>query len=274
VSAFEADNSRIRVTEKVSGVDETVFDTDDDMPHIVGTAQVNNQTVDFAQMSQTEHYYDQISWSEQQCEQVYVTTNEWVTTCGWQTTCAHEYVCGGFPYSCGMEYVCSNNYVCENELVTTSEWVNQCSWVQVFADRYRWAIDADENSSTINIANIPTDETGSTVDVDFIVVQATGARTRHGKDPRFNQVLPTSVPTKTFSFQGSVLLESSGRANGDSWMRRIVSVYRSGSKVKMRVQESIAQLNRDAFDASFPHAADTRSTYNFNFKVFFGKFRQ
>ncbi len=262
MSKFEANNSRIRVIETVSGVNQTVFDTVDDMPHIVGTAQVNSQTVDFATMSQTKHFYDVVCWTEQECSHV----QEYV--CDWEFVCGYEYVCGGYPYECEFVYVCNNEHVC------SWQWVWQCENVTVCANRYRWAIDADENSSTVNIANLPTDETGSTIDVDFIVVQATGSRTRHGKDPRFNQALPTTVPTKTFSFQGSVLLESSGRANGDSWMRRIMSVYRSGSKIKMRVQESIAQLNRDAFDVSFPHAADTRSTYTFNFKVFFGKFRQ
>ena len=224
MSKFVADNSRIQITETVSGVDQTVFDANDDMPHIVGTSQINNQTISFAAMSQTEHQ----------------TVQKWVEIPGY-----------------GYQYI----------------------W------HYRWAIDPAENSSIIDIANVPTDEDNNTIDVDFIVVQATGTRTVNGKDPRFNQALPSTIPSKTFSFQGSVLLEASGEVNGASWMRRIVSIYRSGAKIKMKVQESIARLDRDiefykfnavnpSAESKFPHIADTASTYSLNITLFFGKFRQ
>ena len=138
---------------------------------------------------------------------------------------------------------------------------------------YNWHVDAGESSTTTNLATLPADEDGNAVDVDFIIVQATGSRSTNGKDPRFNQALPTTVPTKTFSFQGSVLLESSGRANGDSWFRRIMSVYTSGDKLKLKTQESVAQLNRDANNSAFLHVGESGSTYNFSFKVFYGRFK-
>ena len=82
------------------------------------------------------------------------------------------------------------------------------------------------------------------------------------------------MPSKTFSFQGSVLLESSGKANGDSWFRRIMSVFPNSGKLKLKIQESVATLYRGAQNQAFPHIGETRSTYSFDFKVFFGKFRQ
>ena len=218
MSSFTASNSRIRVVETVSSVDQTVFDTNDDMPHIVGTATLSSVTADFAVMTQG------------------------VTVVGYQTIQTAQ----GQTFTIPIE------------------------------EPY---IEPRENSTVADIADLPTDEDGDAVAIDFVIVQATGVRTLAGKDPRFNQALPTTVPPKTFSFQGSVLLESSGTPNGDSWMRRIVSVYPSGAKLKMKVQESIARLDRgvnssQSANYNFPHYADTRSTYSFTFKVFYGKFRQ
>jgi len=221
MSSFTASNSRIRVVETVSSVDQTVFDTNDDMPHIVGTATISNVTVDFAVMT------------------VQTYTTRIIPNC-----------------------------------VTTPSGSYSCRELDAM-------IVPRESSTVTNIANLPVDEDGNVVGIDFVVVQATGVRTLAGKDPRFNQALPTTVPPKTFSFQGSVLLESSGAANGASWLRRIVSVYPSGTKLKMKVQESVGGLTRNAPynevhnpATTFPHYADTRSTYSFTFKVFYGKFRQ
>jgi len=218
MSGFTASNSRIRVVETVSTVDQTVFDTNDDMPHIVGTATLSNVTADFAVMAQG------------------------ITVVGYQT-------------------------------ITTAQ--GQTFTIAI-KEPY---IEPRESSAVTDIASLPTDEDGNTVAIDFVIVQATGVRTLAGKDPRFNQALPTTVPAKTFSFQGSVLLESSGTPNGASWMRRIVSVYPSGTKLKMKVQESISILHRgvnssQSANFNFPHYTDTRSTYSFTFKVFYGKFRQ
>jgi len=224
MSGFTANNSRIHVVETVSSVDQTVFDTNDDMPHIVGTATLSNVTADFAVMT--------------------------VST----------YATGVVIPNC-IYYPPANRYF---------------SCAETDAN-----IVPRESSTVTDIANLPTDEDGNAVAIDFVIVQATGVRTLAGKDPRFNQALPTTVPPKTFSFQGSVLLESSGTASGASWLRRIVSVYPSGTKLKMKVQESIGFLARNApYNpvhgpvTTFPHYADTRSTYSFTFKVFYGKFRQ
>lgn len=263
MSGFYADNSRIRVIETVNNVDETVFDTDNDMPHIIGTAYIANQVVDFDNLTQTETFVENV------CVPTY--TNELVLVYV-PTYWYYELVYvwpnyffgdpGGYTYQRVTEYA-----------YYTYEW----QWVYdpcgYYTPSYVYNVDAEEYASTTNLVALPTDEDGNSVDVDFIIVQATGSRTTGGKDPRFDQALPTTVPTKTFSFQGSVLLESSGRANGDSWFRRIMSVYSSGSQLKLKVQESIAALTRDVNDSAFPHINETRSTYSFNFKVFFGRFK-
>ena len=285
MSGFYADNSRIRVLETVGGVDETVFDTDEDMPHIVGTATLNNVTVDFANLTETSSYSFTDYCSSNSCigyEWNYVTNytpSNWFYDSRyvfgtWNYERTYSYFGGGWTYqrvtTPGFtEYFRvyeSGFYTYDREFVTVYD---ACCT----SDVYIYDVDARESSNTQNLANIPVDEDGNAIPVDFIVVQATGSRTTDGKDPRFNQALPSTVPTKTFSFQGSVLLESSGKANGDSFMRRIMSVFVSGGRIKLKSQESVGALTRGANDSAFPHIGQTRSTYNFNFKVFFGRFK-
>ena len=232
MSGFTARNSRIRVVETVSSVDQTVFDTNDDMPHIVATTFLSGQIVDFSNLTQTQNFW-------------------------FYDPCAFYFTFWELQYHPFYEAYAAVQ-------------VTQCTG----APLYEYSVDAREYSSETTIANLPVDEDGNVVDIDFVVVQATGVRTLAGKDPRFNQALPTTLPPKTFSFQGSVLLETSGKANGDSWLRRIMSVYKSGPKLKMKVQESTASLVRGAINVPFPYVSSSRSTYSFSLKVFFGKFRQ
>lgn len=284
MSGFFADNGRIQVKETSGNVEEIVFDTEEGMPHIVGTANINNVSVDFTNLSQTQAYSFTDYCSSNTCigyEWNFVTN---YTPPNWFYD--SRYVFGTWNYERTYSYFQGWTYqrvstpgfteyfrVYEPGFYTYSR-----EFVTVFnaccvSDVYLYSIDANESSSTVDIASLPTDESGNTVPVDFIVVQATGSRTRNGKDPRFNQALPSTVPTKTFSFQGSVLLESSGKANGSSFLRRIMSVFVSGNKLKLQSQQSVASLARGANDSAFPHAAEARSTYNFNFKVFFGRFK-
>lgn len=276
MSGFTATNSRIRVVETVNNVDETVFDTDNDMPHIVGTAYVANQTVDFDNLTQTKNYVQDVCSPTYTLELVSVyipgqwtyeyvlVLGEWTWVYNWSDNSYDRVYTPSFydlqrvyiPATFGFDY----EYV-----------YDPCG---TFVAQYQYSVDAEEYSSVTNLTALPTDEDGNAIDIDFVIVQATGSRTTAGKDPRFNQALPTTVPSKTFSFQGSVLLESSGKANGNSWFRRIMSVYPSGSQLKLKIQESVAQLMRGTTDDGFPHISSTRSTYNFNFKIFFGKFRQ
>ena len=287
MSGFTATSSRIKVVDTVGNADETVFDTDSDMPHIIGSAYVSNKTVDFNNLTQTQTFVTN------QC--VATFTNELVL----------QYVPGSFdsvpvyvpgrwfyqqvripadyytdpPYYGGYTYErVSFNPTSYYEFVYVPAFY-QFGYEYVYdpcgytTPVYQYNVDAEEYSSTSNLVALPTDENGNAVDIDFVIVQATGSRSVAGKDPRFNQSLPSTVPTKTFSFQGSVLLESSGKANGDSWMRRIMSVYPSGSNLKLQVQESIAALTRGATNSAFPHISESRSTYRFNFKIFFGRFK-
>jgi hypothetical protein len=276
MSGFTASNSRIKVVETVSNVDETVFDTDHDMPHIVGTTYLSGVAVDFDDLDETQNYVGQecsptyeLEWTLVYVPAVWYnfqtyTPGSWTQTFDWfYNSFSRETTYGFTTY---------HRETTDGFYEWSSEWVyDPCG---TYVPYYEYSVDAEEYSSTTNIATLPTDEDGNNVAVDFIIIQATGTRSRNGKDPRFNQALPTTVPSKTFSFQGSVLLESSGEADGDSWFRRIMSVYTSGSNLKLKVQESVKSISRGANNSPFPHLDDTRSTYSFNLKVFFGKFRQ
>lgn len=274
MSGFTASNSRIKVVETVSSVDETVFDTDEDMPHIVATSYVSGQTVDFDNLTETRTFVENVCvggfdpvWNFTFTPSVWSPKYHYIApqwfNVQFYPTYSRTYIEGRTEFS--------RTYTpAQYSRDPTYYEYNPCQYTTPV---YQWHVDAEEYASTVNLTALPTDEDGNTIPVDFVIVQATGSRTRSGKDPRFDQALPTTVPTKTFSFQGSVLLESSGKANGDSWMRRIMSVYPSGGNLKLRVQESIAQLARGGRNASFPHIGESRSTYNFDFKVFFGKFK-
>lgn len=268
MSGFTASSSRIRVVETIDSVDETVFDTDDDMPHIVGTTYLAGVAVDFDNLTETASYVGHSCVATHSLERV----NVYVPSV-WYSFIVYN------PSNYNWLYDTYTSGFTSYERTFTSgfighewEWVyNPCGYTIPY---FEYSVDAEEYSSVTNIADLPTDEDGTALDVDFVIVQATGIRTTGGKDARFDQSLPTTVPTKTFSFQGSLLLESSGEANGGSWFRRIMSVYPSGSKLKLKVQESVKSLNRGGYDSAFPHIGETRSTYSFNLKVFFGKFRQ
>jgi len=288
MSGFSATNSRIQVIETVNNVDETVFDTDNDMPHIVGTAYVANQTVDFDNLTQTQNYVQDVCAPTHTLEnvQVYVPA-QWTyqnVLVPAQWTYQSVYIPANYwtnpPYygGFGFQRVFTPATYAVQRVYIPATFAFEYQWVYdpcgTYVAQYQYSVDAEEYASTTNLVALPTDEDGNAIDVDFVIVQATGSRTTEGKDPRFNQALPTTVPSKTFSFQGSVLLESSGKANGNSWFRRIMSVYPSGSQLKLKIQETVAQLTRGTTDSGFPHINDTRSTYSFNFKIFFGKFRQ
>jgi len=284
MSGFFADSGRIRITDGASGSEEVVFDTEEGMPHIVGTANINNVGVDFTNLTQTQSYAFTDYCSSNTCigfEWNFVTN---YTPPNWFYD--SRYVFGTWNYERTYSYfqgwtyqrVFTSGFTEYFRVYEPGFYTYDREYVTVFdaccvSDVFSYSINANESSNTVDIATLPTDEDGNTVPVDFIVVQATGSRTRNGKDPRFNQALPSTVPTKTFSFQGSVLLESSGKANGSSFMRRIMSVFVSGNKLKLTSQQSVASLARGAYDSAFPHAAEARSTYNFNFKVFFGRFK-
>jgi hypothetical protein len=254
MSGFYASNSRIRVLDTVGDVDETVFDTNEDMPHIVSTSYITDVEVEFSNLTQTANYDNYNS-----CK-----------TIGFGFFIYYYFDCYSYTqcYSYYPEVICEPAEFC----LFTSDYYDY--YYCIGDNEYRYSIDAKEYSTNINIVDLPKDEDGNTIDVDFVIIQATGSRTVSGKDPRFNQTLVSTVPGKTFSLQGSMFLEGTGRTNGSSWLRRIMSVVvdNTAGKLKLKGQESVDTLYHPNVDTGFNNTA-TKSVFKFNFKVFFGRFK-
>ena len=272
MSGFYADNSRIRVIETVdvngADVDETVFDTDENMPHIIGTAEINSFEVAFPDLAKTTVYsgYDPCAYTYWYI--YYYVYYDYVCESVPEQSCWSS--CYYYPsYSCS-EY-CYNYYSlnCYSVPVSGTGTEEVC----VGVDYYKERLTASESSDYYDLCDLPTDEDGTTMDVDFIVVQADGARTAAGTDPRFSENFITTVPPNTFSFQGSAFLEGAGRPNGTSFLRRIISVVLSGGKVKLRKQQSVDSIDSADTAANTTLNGNNASTYNFNFKIFFGRFK-
>jgi len=287
MAGFTTSNNRIKVTQEVtvgsSTVEETSFDTNSNMPHIVGTAYLASQTVDFSNMTQSSSYAGTDFCSSNTCIGYEWT---WVYVPGYYTyETQYVYVPGewNFSYdywssSYSRTYTPSQFYSTQVLVWVPSEYYREFNTVFdacCVTDYFIYNINGRESSSTVDLVDLPTDEDGNPIDIDFVIVQASGSRTRNGKDPRFDQTFVTGVPPKTFSFQGSVLLEAAAEAGGNSWMRRIMSIFVNNSTGKLRLQkkESVRAINRDGYDSAFPYIGSSRSTFSFNLKVFFGRFK-
>lgn len=278
MSGFYASNSRIRI---IDGNDE-VFDTDANMPHIIGTADVLGHTVDFADLTQTQVYagYDPCAGYEQVPVWTYETTyvpGNWYYVAqynpgSWSYQRVYDYFQGWTYQRVYTAPFTTYQRVYEPPYYSTQR-VFYYDWACYGADYFVYNIDAREYSATDTLVSMPTDEDGNPVDVDFIIVRATGARTLDGSDPRFSEYFVSTVPPKSFSFQGSALLEASGLPNGTSWLRRIMSVVvdNATNTIKLRRQESVASIQREQYNS--PFGLNNRSTFSFNFKIFFGRFK-
>ncbi len=267
--SFFASNSRIRVLD-TNG--DTSFDTNEDMPHIIGTAYVTNVGVTFTNMSTTNVY-----WYYFDCAYYMFTPdycrNEMVNQPN-PDYCYYESYEYCFYYYSGYESCYTNyNRVCQyNPPYVYYERIcvpNPPTCVGM--DYYQKQYIAREVSGVQDVVSLPVDEDGNPIDIDFIIIQATGSRTKAGVDQRISSNFLSTVPSGTFSFQGSALLESSARDDGSSWFRRIISVVvdYSDHKLKLKKQETVG--TRKTEKESF--TPNEYSNFNFNFKIFFGRFK-
>lgn len=252
MSGFYADNSRIRVLDTVNEADQTVFDTDENMAHIIGTAE-HEVEVAFTNLTQTQRYHG-------------------FDPCGFVIPITYG------PFS---EEYCYGWETC-SYLYGECDYFEQCfsyMWFEtedlcVGATYYKYYTDAREVAETQDICALPTDEDGNAMDVDFVIIQATGSRTTTGNDPLLQQAFVSSVPGGTFSLQGSMFLEGANKSNGTPWFRRICSVVvdNANGKLKLKRQESATSIGHPGIDTSFSLSA--KSVFNFTFKIFFGRFKE
>jgi hypothetical protein len=243
--SFFASNDRIRVTNSSGN---TVFDTNTPMPHIIQDM-TKTITHTFSAVPRRNDL-NYTSYTDPTCYYL-----------DYQTTCNYEYN----PFSGEMEYVCTSQFVEVPHPGGTYDWT-------VHDD-----IDASEIQSTYKIGDIT-----NSISADFIVVKINGSRSSGGSHWEFGTFVSALPSGKDIAGNGSAILESSFLAGGASWLRRIVSVYVSGTAVYAQFKHS-NRARYDLYDRqervclsfnpSYPNYT-TASTFTITFDVLVGKFTQ
>ena len=327
--SFLATNDRIRVTDNGA----TVFDTDEDMPHILGYG-TYQATISFPDAERTgerhwvkDHHQEylpvcrwelvtecnyeyvtrQVCGYENVCQQVYTSWQ----VCGYETQCnwvnvpvssytcnnVYDYATGQSSYVCNwtttyqMQQQCNSVYVCKTEYGYVTQCTNQyvcnnvsvyeevCRQVQRYNCPYEWVyVDAniyDENylakewSQTLSLGPLPYGQS-----INFLLIKATAVRTATGGTSQKPGDLPSTVSDRTFAFQGSALLEATGKQDGTRFLSRIISVYPDNT-TKQLVLEAKHSNN---FYPLIPGAElgvlrSLASTFVITLQVYFGRFR-
>lgn len=327
--SFYASNNRIRVTDNGA----TVFDTNDDIPHILGrgTYQV---TVDFPDAPRRgvtyiipnhhQEYRNVCNWQwVETCNQQYVCRNvcafenvcsdvyecnqvcNYQTVCGYETVCEYQYSCSHEydPFSDSYNYVCRNDYVCNQQHVCEQQYVcNQvCGYVQKCSDQYVCRdVCGFENVCTTTYQNVCAyewvwvdqvvydedylayDWTGTYVlgslpynqNINFLLIKATAIRTIVGGTSQKPGDLASTVGSQTFAFQGSALLEATGKEDGSRFLSRIISVYPDNVNKEL-VLEAKHSNNTYPFvyGAGLGRLRSLASRFVITLDVYFGRFR-
>ena len=272
--SFFASNNRIRVLDDT----DTVFDTENNMPHIVGTAYVTNVGVTFSNIPSQEVFYFYLESCAYNFPSCAYNLPSCVFTPG---------VCPPTPFFfCPAGQFCLPPLPppCSFPVQTCTPVAPTCTAVPPFCfsiPQYAPQYIAREVSGDQVVVDLPVDEDGNPISIDFVVIQANGSRTVNGQDNRMQQSFLSAVPPETFSFQGSMILESSLRDDGSSWFKRIISLFINNTtkKLVLRKQETVGARNvtdPEKLTNGYPTKYSTgneSSTFNFNFKVFFGRFK-
>jgi len=259
--SFYASNDLIRVTDGLA----EVFSTDTPMPHIV-QAITGNAVVTFPNPGGTTYINGQTTQgvfrNEQVCDNVYVCKP--VQVCGIEQvciggTCTPQYVCHT-ETQCGFEYQCSMQQVPHTEYT-------------IYGGR---RVNALEWETVIELGTVP-------AGCDFVLVNANGTRTVAGSQNDYGTFI-SAVPAGDFIAQGSGILESAFAPQGASWLRRIMSVYIEGDKLKVKFKHSnrqydsytkVSSASRDDFPPASVGSAGVdaaSSVFNMNFNCLIGRF--
>ncbi|HYG86999.1 MAG TPA: hypothetical protein VD978_12135 [Azospirillum sp.] len=258
-----ATNNRIYIADG----GQIVFDTNDNMPHIIGVG-TYNVTVDFPDNpgKGIVSFTDACGGTQQEYQ------------CTWENICRLQNVC-----RTETNYECSTNFVCEMfggylncRPVTTCNWVMRtvcsleevCGWEQVCGfvtvcrpvTYYAQNYPAYDWESSVVIGSFP-----AGLPCDFVLVNAVAARTS-------GDGACTMPLGNWFPLSGSVVVESLMREDGTPWMRRIISVYPSGNHLILHAKSSSSAWWSD-FGIIAPQLADFHSVYHLTLRVYMGKFR-
>jgi len=248
--SFTAENNRIQI--RNSGGD-IIFDTDTPMPHIV------------QEMSKTiSHTFGDVPHDAGVFRNSY--TSPVCTHFVLRRVCERKFECGFFD----GEYECRDIEECGFETVVEP---------LPFGTTDSFAYDnvsAAERQSTYTIGTI-----SNSVSADFILVKISGSRGTAGNHWQYGTFVSALPSNKTIAGNGSAILESSYLPGGQSWLRRIVSVYVSGNKVYAQFKHSnraredqTGQELQDCFPTLGPVSYNSSSSFSITFDVLIGKFTQ
>lgn len=272
--SFSASNNRILVTDGAA----TVFDTNDDIPHILATASyslsVNFPTPSSQQVmtyidpcGTTQPVYVCRYETQYICRDVYGCTNDYVCTptseCGIDAFGNYSCTTG---QSCGYVTTCGYTSQCGYESVQICGFENQCAPVYYFD----WQYNPLEWSQTYVLGDLPYG-----IDSNFVLVKATAVRASVGGTNYYGN-LQATVGSETFAFQGSALLEAGGRSDGTRFLSRIISVYADNSSKKLMLEARHSNGLVDPPTGGLPSDGSLRSlasSFNINLSVYFGRFR-
>lgn len=269
--SFNASNNRIWVQDAGA----TIFDTNDDIPHILATANYS-LTVNFPNPSSqpvltyidpcgtTQPVYVCNYTTEYVCRDTFGCTNDYVCTptseCG--IDAFGNYSCS-YGQSCNYVTNCGYTTTCGYESVQTCAFENQCAPTYFFDYQYNPL----EWSNSYVLGDLP-----YSIDSNFVLVKATAVRTVEGSTSYFG-ALQSTVGSETFAFQGSALLEAGGRSNGSRFLSRIISVYPDNGSKKLILEARHSNGLVDPPSASSGEFRSLASSFNINLSVYFGRFR-
>jgi hypothetical protein len=270
--SFVASNNRIRVVDNGA----TVFDTDDDMPHILGTG-TYSLTVTFPQPSLSARI-DVVPRQEYKYVETYVCRDvvtqqyQCKTVCGYETT--YSYQCSSdFMGNTSCGYVPVTTYVCRNQCgyVPVSNRVcgfeGSWQWVTVYDNVQTQSYNSLEWSQQYILGDLPFGQS-----CNFFLIKATAVRTATGGTKAQPGDLIATVGNETFSFQGSALLEAGGQQSGSRFLSRIISVIPDNVNKKLILE---AKHSNNYYDMPWASGAarSLSSTFAVTLTVYFGRFR-
>ena len=275
---FKATNNRIWVTDNGA----TVFDTNEDIPHILG-AGTYSATINFPDCGRNNNgFWDPYDHQEYQMVQVYV--------CGYRTesryTCWYEQQYNPCLYSYGGGYSCDNKGSCSytpptcyggyesvsvcgfrDEQVYSCQYENQWQWVWVAAYKYDGEYYAYDWTQSIVLGDLPYGQA-----CNFLLTRATANRTAVGGVHVQPGDLAATIGGETFAFQGSALLEAGGKADGSRFLSRIISVIPDNVNKKLILE---ARHSNGYYKPGWTYepTRSVASSFNITVTVYFGRFR-
>ena len=266
---FSASSNRILVTNGST----TVFDSNDDIPHVLGTVSLTGIAANFPSPGfRSEYLYTDFCGSTYYytyCHSDLTLGSSYGCSLTPQTGTTYDYVCLDFgtgvpfcylsastyyyyTYDCATTYYYYFNYVCDPP-------VQQCIPIDVYGN----FIVASEWSSTVDLADMP-----QGVDCDFVLVNVSASRNSAGTDNLYGGALNTPLPAGWVSMNGSMLVEASLLQNGSSWFKRIISIFPDHARKKL-----VMELKQSITRQGVKNTSSPASNFSLDIKAFFGRFR-